>query len=284
MNPAAPQTGPASAGDSAYYQRVADYYDIDSRNFEERSQQNRVLQRLREEFRRESEPHARGNLLEIGYGPGFDLLHWARTRPEATVHGLDISPGMQACAQRNVDAEGLTNVRAAVGTVEDIPARFPGMRFDFVYCYFGALNTTADLPRAAAGLAACLAPDGAAVLTFVNRWYLLEILYGLARLRWRKALARLRPVWGGYANDRVLESRCFSPRDIRDAFGPHFEIVRQRGYCLLYPAWYRNPRWIRGRPGLAERLWRADRLLNRTGLWSTGEYALYVLRPRRAGR
>lgn len=279
-----PAPVPDSSADPGYYRRVADYYDIDSRNFEDRSRQNRVLQRLRDEFRRESEPHARGNLLEIGYGPGFDLVHWARARPGSVVHGIDVSPGMQACARRNVAAEGLGNVQAEVGTVEDLPRLFPGVRFDFAYCYFGALNTTADLAAAAAGLASSLAPDGTAVLTFVNRWYLLEILYGLARLRWRKAVARLRPVWGGYANDRVLESRCVSPGQVRAAFAPHFEVVRQRGYCMLYPAWYRNPRWVAGRPRLAETLWQADQGLNRTPLWSAGEYALYVLKPRRAAR
>ena len=168
--------------------------------------------------------------------------------------------------------------------MEDLPALFPGMQFDFAYCYFGALNTTEDLRRAAQGMHQVLAPGGAAVLTFVNRWYLVEFLYGLLRFRWRKAFARLRPVWGGYANERTLESRCFSPRQIRSGFGPEFEFVHRRGYCLLYPAWYRNPRWVDRHPGLSEWLWRGDRFLNRTPLWPLGEYALYVLRSRPAGR
>src|SRR5262245_29998056 len=97
-----------------YYRRVADYYDVDARNFEERSKQNQVLQRLRAEFRRESEPFARGRILEIGFGPGFDLIYWAEHRPNSEVFGIDVSPGMLACAERNIRVQGLGNVRAAV--------------------------------------------------------------------------------------------------------------------------------------------------------------------------
>lgn len=268
----------------SYYRRVAAYYDFDSKTFEERSSHNLVLRRLRDEFRRESEPFVRGRILEIGFGPGLDLVYWAERRPQSEVFGIDVSPGMQTCAEGNIRARGLSNVRTAVGTVEDLPELFPQTRFDFVYCYFGALNTTEDLRRAAHGIHQVLAPDGAAVLTFVNRWYLLEFLNGLLRLRWRGAFARLRPVWGGYSNDRTLESRCLSPRQIRRAFDGEFNLIRRRGYCILYPAWYRNPRWVLRHPRLTENMWRADRLLNATPLWPFGEYALYVLRPRPSTR
>jgi ubiquinone/menaquinone biosynthesis C-methylase UbiE len=275
---------PSHSVPPTYYERVADYYDLDARTFESRSQNNLVLQRLRQHFRAESAPFARGRILEIGNGPGLDLIYWAEQRPEAEIVGLDVSAEMQACAERNLRQRGLTNARALVGTVEDLPRLFAGVRFDFVYCYFGALNTTENLAVAARALHQALQPEGTAVLTFVNRWYALEVLYGLARLRWRKAFARLRPIWGGYANDRTLESRCLSPSDIRRAFGPQFDLVRRRGYCLLYPAWYRNPRWVRNRPRLSECLWRADGWLNRTPLWPLGEYALYILQPRPAAR
>lgn len=274
----------ASPPSDSYYQRVAAYYDFDSKTFETRASKNLVLRRLRDEFRRESEPFVRGRILEIGFGPGLDLVHWGETHPESEVFGIDVSPGMRDCAENNIRARGLRNVRTAVGTVEDLSELFPQTRFDFVYCYFGALNTTEDLRRAARGIHQILAPDGVALLTFVNRWYLLEFLYGLLRLRWRRAFARLRPVWGGYSSERTLESRCLSPREIRRAFDVEFNLVRRRGYCILYPAWYRNSRWVVRHPSLAENLWRGDRLLNATPLWPLGEYALYVLRPRPSPR
>jgi hypothetical protein len=172
----------------------------------------------------------------------------------------------------------------ALGTVEDLPQLFPAVRFNLVYCYFGAMNTTQDLGQAAELLHGALASDGVAVLTFVTRWYLIEILYECLRLRWRRAFARLKPVWGGYAQAKPLESRCLSPRDVQRSFGRRFELAGHRGYSILYPAWYRNPRWVRSYPRLCQALWRADRVLNRTPLWSLGEYALYILRPQLPGR
>ena len=264
----------------SYYRAVASYYDEDARTFQARSTANPVLQRLREQFRAASAPFVRSNVLEIGCGPGMDLVYWASQKPGATIHGIDISPGMLQRAEENVTGHGLGNVRTALGTIEDVPELFPEIRFDFAYCYFGALNTTRDLGRTAELLRAVLTPGGTALLTFVNRWYLVEILYGLLRFRWRKAVARLKPNWGGYATNRALASRCYSPGDIRRAFAKQFEITDTRGYSILYPAWYRNHRWITKFGVTAEVLWKADGVLNRTPCWSWGEYALYILRAR----
>ncbi|MFO7614257.1 MAG: hypothetical protein R6W71_06420 [Bacteroidales bacterium] len=41
---------------------------------------------------------------------------------------------------------------------------------------FEALNTMADLHASAASIHELLAPEGCAVLTFVNKWYLQEML------------------------------------------------------------------------------------------------------------
>ena len=267
---------------STYYQQVAAYYDFDSRNFEERAKQNAVLGRIRQEFRNISDPHVSGNVLEIGCGPGLDLVFWAERKPEANIYGLDVSPGMLDHAAANCNREGLTNVQTALGSVEDVEALFPGIRFDFAFCYVGALNTARDLTEAATAIHRILKPKGKAVLTFVNRWYVFEIFWNLLRGKPRRALARLRPVWGGYATDRRLESRCYSAGDIRKAFGPRFATLQTRGYSILYPAWYRHQKWVKRCPRFCELLWRIDRLLNFTPCWRFGEYALYTLQARPA--
>jgi ubiquinone/menaquinone biosynthesis C-methylase UbiE len=271
-----------SAATDPYYEKVAAYYDFDSRNFEERAAQNAVLGRIRQEFRALSEPFVNGNVLEIGCGPGLDLLYWAQRKPGAKIYGIDISPGMIERARKNCERAGLSNVHLALGTVEDLETVFPGVRFDFVFCYFGALNTTRDLRGAASAIGRATKPDGAAVLTFVNRWYLFELGWSLVRGKFRRAFARLQDVWGGYATARNLESRCYAPADIQAAFGSHFSIKTQRGYSILYPAWYRHESWVKRFPRLCETLWAADRALNVTPCWRFGEYALYVLRARPA--
>ena len=263
-----------------YYEKVAAYYDFDSRNFEERANQNAVLGRIRQEFRNVSDRYVTGNVLEIGCGPGLDLMYWARQKPSAQLYGIDVSPGMLEQARRNCERAGLTNVRTGLGTVEDVDELFPATRFDFVFCYFGALNTTRDLTEAAAVIHRILKPGAFAVLTFVNRWYLFEIAWNLLQGRWQRARARLQPVWGGYANTRTLESRCYSPGDIQRSFSRFFSISFPRGYSIVYPAWYRHERWVKCWPRFCEVLWRVDACLNVTPGWRFGEYALYVLRSR----
>ncbi len=265
---------------ATYYESVAAYYDFDSHDFEERGRQNAVLGRIREQFRHLSEPYVNGNVLEIGCGPGMDLVYWAQRKPDARIYGIDLSPGMLEHARANCTQAELTNVEIAMGTVEDVGNLFPGTRFGFAFCYFGALNTTRDLDEAARALHRVVKPGGMAVLTFVNRWYLFEIFWNLLRGKWQRATARLGSIWGGYANARRLESRCYSPADIRKAFGPWFSIEEKRGYSILYPAWYRHERWVKRWPRFCEMLWQSDRLLNLTPCWRFGEYALYTLKAR----
>ena len=265
-----------------YYQKVAAYYDFDSQNFEERAQQNGVLCRIRSQFREASQPFVKGNVLEIGCGPGLDLVYWARQRPDAMIYGIDISPGMLTRARANCAGEALSNAHAALGSVEDVNSLFPGVRFDCVICYFGALNTARDLRQAAQAIYGAMNPDGVAVLTFVNRWYLFELGWNLARGKWRRATARLQEVWGGYATARTLESRCYSPGDIAQAFGSRFSIEARRGYSILYPAWYRYETWVKRFPIISGALWGIDHALNLTPFWRFGEYALYVLKARPA--
>ena len=267
-----------AASDSGYYQQVASYYDFDSRNFEERAKQNGVLGRLRQEFRNRSAPFAKGNVLEIGCGPGLDLLYWAQGHPDIEVYGMDISPGMLQHAERNIARAGLTNAHLALGAVEEVDVLFPNTRFDFVFCYFGALNTARDLAAAAAAIHRVIKPGGAALLTFVNRWYLFEIFWSLLTGKWRRATARLRPIWGGYATGRALESRCYSPAQILRCFRPYFDLLDTCGYSILYPAWYRYDRWVKRWPRACETLWNLDRFLNLTPGWRFGEYALYILK------
>lgn len=264
---------------ASYYQAVGRYFDEEAAAFSDRYFANHTLQRIRGAFRDATRRYSFRNALEIGIGPGLDLEYWGCERPDARFAGLDISPGMVAESERRVGEAGLTNVRCAVGSVEEIAARFPGERFDMVYVYFGALNTVADLRVAARAIRVCMKEDGVAVITFVNRWFMEETLRYLLTFRWRRAFARWRRVWGGYASNRSLESRCYSPRQVRRAFAPLLRVVHTEGFSILHPAWHRD-KWVKRFPRLCNLLWRCDRLLSRTPLWCFGEYAMYVFEPR----
>jgi ubiquinone/menaquinone biosynthesis C-methylase UbiE len=276
----AAEAPPATAGDvsRAYYEDVGRYFDDDAEQFAERYRINRTLSRMRDRFREVTAPHTFNTALEIGCGPGIDLAYWAGRRPQAQIYGIDVSNNMVRLAESRLAQAGATNAHCAVGSVEDVDQLFPGKRFDMVYVYFGALNTVTDLRAAARCIRSCMSSDGVAVLTFVNRWFVLETVWYLLSFRWKRAFARWRPVWGGYAAHRSLPSRCYSPGQIRTAFAPELRVQHREGFSILHPAWHRD-RWVRRFPRLCDGLWRVDRILCRTPLWCLGEYALYVLVP-----
>lgn len=263
-----------------YYNRVAEYFDIDAADFEERYQENRVLKRLRQSFRCYTEHYPFRNALEVGCGPGIDLTWFGQKYPSRKIFGVDISPGMVKAARKNISLHQLSNVRVETGSVEDIGTLFPGQNFDMIYVYFGALNTVYDLRIAAGHLHRCCSPEAKLILTFVNRFYLADIPLFLMKGLVRRAFERVTNRWRGYSPEKSLNSRCYSSKDIRKNFSHEFRILSQRGYSILYPAWYRHNHLNRFGENLSEKLWRWDKQINRTPFWNTGEYSLYVLEPK----
>ena len=258
----------------AFYRQVEAYYDSDAPDFDGRYWQNHVLQRIRQDFREEVKRYVFTDMLEIGYGTGLDLLHFAKTHPDVTVAGIDISGGMQQIASERIQQAGLQNVEAAKGSVEQLESLFPRRQFDMVYVFFGALNTVDDLYEAARHIYRATAPGGVLVLSFVNKYYLAGMLIELLKLRPRAAFSRLKPRWGGYSPSRYLPSRCYSPGEIQKAFSG-FKLLKKKGYSILHPAWYYH-----GLNRLLRRftpwLWKADMALNKTTFWKSGEYSLFV--------
>jgi ubiquinone/menaquinone biosynthesis C-methylase UbiE len=266
-----------------FYKQVETYYDSDAPGFDRRYWQNHVLQRIRQDFREEVKRHAFSDMLEIGYGTGLDLLHFGKTHPEASVAGIDISGGMLQVTNERIRTAGLTNVVARKGSVEQLESLFPNRKFDMVYVFFGALNTVDDLHAAARHIHRVTAPGGILVLSFVNKHYLGGMLIELLKLRPRAAFSRLKTQWGGYSPSRFLPSRCYSPKEIRKAFAG-FKLLKTKGYSIVHPAWYYHGlnRLLRR---LSPWLWKADKMLNRTPLWKSGEYSLFVFqKPERIGK
>jgi SAM-dependent methyltransferase len=262
---------------SEYYAEVASYFDGAADEYEARYWANPISQRIRQTFREEAKRYPFRAALEIGCGPGIDLIHFGRIFPERTFVGLDVSPRMVELARARVRSMELRNVRVETGSAEAMAELQQPGAFELGYVFFGALNTVESLERVAERLYAALAPGGHLVLTFVNRWYLAEIAIGLLRGRARHAFSRLRGSWSGYGPDRGPASRCVSPREVHRAFGRGGELIRRRGFSILYPAWYRAG-WLRWLGRAGPLLWEVDRRLSRTPAWSLGEYALYVYR------
>lgn len=259
-----------------YYRQIESYYDSDADDFDARYWKNFVLQRIRQDFREEVKRHQFASMLEIGYGTGLDMVHFAKTHPESKVAGIDISGEMKNITQMRAQKENLTNIRVEKGSIEDLYKLFPGEQFDMIYVFFGALNTVEDLKKTADILFRITSPNGILVLSFVNKYYLAGMMIELLKLRFRHAFARLKTVWGGYSPTQFLPSRCYSPKEIKSIFS-QFGLLKCKGYSIIHPAWYYH-----GLNRLTRKfspfLWKADMLMNKSFAWKYGEYALYVFK------
>ena len=258
-----------------YDEVVAEYYDEEASTFEQRAEENHVLMWLRDEFREITLSFKPRQMLEIGYGPGLDMTWFADRKETEIVHGVDISPEFHEIVKGKALKRNDSKVIPHIGSAEDVVSVIGEDSVDTVFVYFGALNTSKDLKKVAAGISRVLEPGGVAILTFVNRWYLFDILWNALLLRPRKSLARLGKIWTGYSPTRNLPSTCFSAREIRRSFQPYLDLAEQRGYCICHPAWYRK-HWAPEGSIRSRLLRRIDYFLQWTPFWNFGEYSLYV--------
>ena len=81
---------------SDYQKSVADYYDEEASTFEDRAGNNPVLSELRRQFREVVLAGEIDTILEIGYGPGLDMVWFAQREETSLVHGLDITPNFHS--------------------------------------------------------------------------------------------------------------------------------------------------------------------------------------------
>ncbi len=263
------------AFEDQFYQTVSTYYDKDVElGFKDRAAANPLLERIRSDFRDITIQYPFKKVLEIGCGPGFDVCWFAQKYPERQISGVDISEKMVELAQEQIRQMKLPNAHVLQSDERALTQNFEAASFDMVYVYFGALNTVADLDFAASQINTLLKPGGHAVLTFVNKWYMREMLVQMLKLNFSKAFARLKKEWGGYSPERHLPSRCYSPARIKKAFRD-FALIQRKGYSIRFPAWY-NPHKVKNNPQKADKLWHADQKLQRSFLWSKGEYLLFV--------
>lgn len=260
-----------------YYNEVTNYYDKDAiLGFEDRAEVNSILDKIRNDFRSTTIKYPFSKVLEIGCGPGFDVSWYAEKYPDLQFTAVDISPEMVLLANKKITDAGLKNAKALVSDERNLLDKFGEESFDLIYVYFGALNTVQDLGRSANIIHQLLKKDGIASLSFVNKWYMRELLVQMLKLNFKTAFARMGKVWGGYSVERHLPSHCYSPSFVKKSFS-QFELLENKGYSIFYPPWY-NDHKVKNNPEKAEKLWQRDRKIQKTPLWSMGEYTLFVFR------
>lgn len=260
-----------------YYQTVASHFDEDARLYTKRYENNRILKKVRGEFRKYVEKHSFNHALEIGCGPGIDITYFAEKYPDRSFYAFDVSSEMAAIAQAETQKLNLKNTQVKIGTVEDVPEMFPNQVFDMIYVFFGGLNTVVDLKKVVKILRTVASDHSIIVLTCVNRYYLLDFFVKNLKLKFRESVSRFTNKWTGYSPGRDLPSNVYSYQWVRSRFHPEFKIIDKRGYSIFYPPWY-GTKYLNKCKKLEPLLWKLDRALQKTFIWNLGEYSLYVLK------
>jgi S-adenosylmethionine-diacylgycerolhomoserine-N-methlytransferase len=167
---------------------------------------------------------ASGTVLELGCGTGRNLVHAARTYPQARFHGLDISAEMLATAEAAVRRHGLS---ARVGLAQADASNFdaetlfalPG--FDRVFVSY-ALSMIPDWRRTVAAALDAVADGGSLhIVDFGTQ----ERLPGWFKAALRAWLAKFH-VSPRDSLREVLESEC-----LRVGASLRFETL-YRGYSV----------------------------------------------------
>jgi hypothetical protein len=159
----------------------------------------------------------------------------------------------------------------------DLERAAPGP-YDGVLSNMGGVNCAGDLARITRGLERLLAPGAAAVWVVMPPLCLWELAQA-ARGNFRLAFRRLRR--GGVlarVEGLPVRTHYYSPRQVREAFGPHFRLLGLQGLSVFTP-----PADHKEFPARRPRLYRLldaldERLAHRFPFHSLGDFFLITLR------
>ena len=220
-------------------------------------------------------------VLELNAGTGTDAVALA-TRGYR-VHATDIAPGMLGRIAPKAAALGVAD-RVSVQACSFLDlGEVAGAPFDAVFSDLGGLNCTADLAPVVNGIGHVLAPGGVAVLVVMPPICLWEL--GLVFVgKFRQAVRRLsRNGTRAHLEGCEFTVHYFTPRAVRNAFGPGFELVALEGLSVITPTAESKTLAVRHPKVYGRLAWLDDRLAPRTPFSRWGDFFMLVLRRRPIG-
>jgi ubiquinone/menaquinone biosynthesis C-methylase UbiE len=220
--------------------------------------------------------HPGASILELNAGTGTDAAFFARQG--FRIHTTDVAPGMIAQIEQKIaqhDLQDRLSVQQCSFTELDQIDRGP---FDCIFSNFGGLNCIPDLRVVASGLSRLLRPGGILIWVImppVCLWDFTAILKGdlrTARRRWSRD--------GTLANVEGVRfmTYYFTPRQVADALGRDFQLVRVQGLAVLTP-----PADRKGFAARYPRLYRLlaaldDKVANHAPLNGWGDFFIITMR------
>lgn len=194
------------------------------------------------------------HILELNAGTGQDAV--ALVQRGFRVHATDLSAGMIAeieskISQQNLGSQ-LTVQRCSFTNLDQV-ANGP---FTAVFSNSGGLNCIDDLTAVTRHLPNLLTPGG--IVTWVIMPRICPWELALFAKDWRVSCRRLRP-GGVMANVAGVQFKTtyFPANQVRQAFGPRFQLVKLEALSLLTPP-ADNKKFARKRPKLYQALTRLD--------------------------
>jgi len=173
------------------------------------------------------------SLLELNAGTGIDAVHFASSGH--SVHATDLSTGMISQIMTKIHLPNVQNRLTCQQLSFDQLNLLKSRKFDYVFSNFGGLNCIRDLRNVTKHLVPLLNTEGFATFVImppISLWELAWIFKGHPR----QAFRRLHKNGvKAHLEGEYFETYYHSLKNIRNAFGPQFRLVRTEGLCSVSP-------------------------------------------------
>lgn len=243
---------------------------------------NTIIRYKRERVRKHIEQYLAPNssILELNSGTGEDAA-WLAQQGHS-VHGTDISAGMQQILQNKVAALGLSAIVSteliSFTQLENLQQK---TTYDMIFSNFAGLNCTGELDKVLNSFSPLVKTGGVVTLVILPKFCLWEFLL-LFKGKFKTAFRRFFSSKGVKAHIEGEYFKCwyYNPSFIKKQLQQDFDLLAIEGLCSLVPPSYMEG-FAEKHPALFSFLKQKEEKWKRSWPWkSIGDYYIVSFRKR----